>query len=406
MFFIFKKNFSILYLFKNFLFILCIILFLLFLISKNLNINKGNYKAQKVVQDLEQINKWINICKKKKLIRGILKSSERPKITALITIFNSNKYINTAIKSVQNQLFADVEILLVDDCSTDKSLSIIRNLKYEDKRIKIIQNKKNRGALYSKSIGILKARGKYIMILDSDDLFANENIFNICFNQITQNNIDIIEFSGYNLNLENFKLNKTPSIPFYLRYKHNNEFILQPELSSYIYKKLGKIKYKLIDGFLWGKCIKSAIFQMALKIVDIYIYHQKINYGDDRIINFILFKVANSFKFINEYGIIYNYNKDSITHKKKYINTCHDELINIMSIYNYTKNTRESEIAAFEIIHRWKNIIFPGLNLNNLKYLINLMEKILLNKYICLQKKRRILYFYYILNKKKRLKLI
>ena len=279
-----KKNFKSKHLFKKFLFIFCIIFLLLFLKTKNLNINKGHNEDKNIYRDLEQIVKWINVCKNKKLIRGILKSYEKPKITALITIFNSNKYINTAIKSIQNQLFTDIEILLVDDCSTDKSLSIIRKLQYEDKRIKIIQNKKNRGALYSKSIGILKASGKYTMILDSDDLFANENIFNICFNQMTQNNIDIIEFSGYNLNLKNFKLNKIPGIPYYLRFKHHNEFVLQPELSSYIYKKLGKINYKLIDGFLWGKCIKSAIFQMALKIVDTFIYHQKINYGDDRII--------------------------------------------------------------------------------------------------------------------------
>ena len=308
------------------------------------------------------------------------------------------------MKSIQNQLFSDIEILLVDDCSTDRSFSIIRKLQNEDKRIKIIKNKKNKGALYSKSIGILKANGKYTMILDSDDLFANEEIFNICFDQVKQYDIDILEFSGYNLKSKYFKLNKVPGIPYYLRYKNHNEFVLQPELSFYIYKKLGKSNYKLIDGFLWGKCIKTATIQMVLKIVDSNIYHQKINYGDDRIINFMLFKVANSFKFINECGIIYNYNKNSITRKKNYINTCHDELINIMCIYNYTKNTKESEISAFEIIHRWKNIIFPGLNLNNLKYLINLMKKVLFNKYISVQKKRRILSFYYILNKTKKIK--
>ena len=373
---------------------------------KNCTINESKFEQKKISLNINEINKWIYICKNKKLIRGILKSAEAPKITALITIYNSNKYIHSAIKSIQNQLFTDIEILLIDDCSTDQSLNIIRKLQKEDKRIKIIQNKKNRGALYSKSIGILKAKGKYTMILDSDDLFVNENIFNICFNQATQNNIDIIEFSGYNLNSEYFKLNKIPTIPYYLRYKSHNEFIIQPELSLYIYKKLGKNKYKLIDGFLWGKCIKSVIFQMALKIIDSDIYLQKINYGDDRIINFILFKVANSFKYINEYGIIYNYNKYSITHKKKYINTCHDELINIMCIYNYTKNTKESNIAAFEIIHRWKKIIFPGLNLNNSESLKNLIDKIVLNKYIRFQIKKKLISFYYKLNKSKKLKLI
>ena len=94
----------------------------------------------------------------------------KPEITAIITCYNSQKYIKTAIRSVQNQLFADIEILVVDDGSIDNTHSIIKKLEKEDKRIKIIKNKYNRGALYSKSIGILNAMGKYIMILDSDML--------------------------------------------------------------------------------------------------------------------------------------------------------------------------------------------------------------------------------------------
>ena len=106
---------------------------------------------------------------------------------------------------------------------TDDSPNIIKNLQNENKRIKIIKNKKNRGALYSKSIGILKSSGKYTMILDSDDLFDNENIFNICFNEAKQKDIDIIEFSGFKLNNEYFRLNKIPKIPFYWRLKHHSE---------------------------------------------------------------------------------------------------------------------------------------------------------------------------------------
>ena len=277
---------------------------MLFDLKKNFIIYLEENKRKKLSDKLNEINKWIKICKNNILIKEISKYSEKPKITALITLYNSQNFIHIAVKSVQNQLFSDIEILIVDDGSTDNSLTIIKNLQKEDKRIKIIENKINRGALYSKSIGILKASGKYIMILDSDDLFANEYIFNICFYEVKQNDFDIVEFSGLNLYNEYFQLNTIPKIPFYLRYKHHNEIVRQPELSFFLYKKLGKSKYKLIDGFLWGKCVNSAIFKMSVKIVDTYIYLQKINYGDDRIINFILFKLSNSFKYINEYGII------------------------------------------------------------------------------------------------------
>ena len=362
------------------------------------------YVIQKKLNDkLKKINNWIDICRKKKLIRGILKSSPKPKITALITLYNSQDYVHIALKSIQNQLFSDIEILMIDDASTDDSLKIIKHNQEEDKRIKIIKNKKNRGALYSKSIGILKANGLYTMILDSDDLFANENIFNICYNETMNNNLDILEFSGYNLNYPLFQLNQVPGIPYYLKFKQDNELIYQPDLSYFIYKKVDENYFRLIDGFLWGKCIKSSIFKMSLKILGSYIYRQKINYGDDRLINFILFKVANSFKYIHEYGIIYNYNNNSITHLNYYINNCRDELVNIMSIYNYTKNNKEIEIVASEIIFRWNIIIYPGLDLNNYKRMKELIKKLLSNKYICQQNKKRLISFTHNLTKTKRL---
>ena len=90
----------------------------------------------------------------------------------------------------------DIEIILVDDNSRDNSVKIIEDLQKKDLRIKIIKNQINRGALYSKSIGVLNSKGEYLMMLDSDDLFASEKIFNICFKEVKKNNIDILEFSG------------------------------------------------------------------------------------------------------------------------------------------------------------------------------------------------------------------
>jgi glycosyltransferase involved in cell wall biosynthesis len=338
---------------------------------------------------LEEINRWIYLCRNDILIYGI-QNMIKPEITAIITCYNSQEYIKTAIRSVQNQLFADIEILVVDDGSIDNTHSIIKKLEKEDKRIKIIKNKYNRGALYSKSIGILNAMGKYIMILDSDDLFANENIFEICFREANQYKIDIIEFSGFNLNKYYFKIGNTPEVPYYLRFKIDNQTVRQPELSHFLYQKLEGNNFKLIDGVLWGKCVNSTIFKKTLNLLCSNIYEKKINYGDDRIINFILFKTAESFKYIQEYGIIYNYNNQSITHINSYINNCHDELVNLKSIYNIIKSTNEIDIVSYEVIYRWDSILFIGLNPDNSKNLQNLINKLLMNKYVCLEHKKKL----------------
>ena len=66
------------------------------------------------------------------------------------------------MRSVQNQKMKEIEIILIDDCSTDNTLDVIQKYMKDDERIRLIKNKENRKILYSKSIAALNARGKYI----------------------------------------------------------------------------------------------------------------------------------------------------------------------------------------------------------------------------------------------------
>ena len=159
--FIYKYNFKII-----------ISLMFLFINYKFYYIKNNNFKISKpTFQLIKKINEFIIICRKGILINGIKKSSSNIKVTVIITLFNNAESIKTAIRSIQNQKMSDLEIITVEDCSTDNSLQKLGELKNEDERIKIIKNQKNKGALYSKSIGALNAKGKYIVVLDSDDLF-------------------------------------------------------------------------------------------------------------------------------------------------------------------------------------------------------------------------------------------
>jgi glycosyltransferase involved in cell wall biosynthesis len=277
----------------------------------------------------------------------------------------------------------DFELLLVDDYSTDNSLKIIEELGKEDNRIKIIRNKQNRGSLYSRSIGTFKAKGKYIMALDSDDLFINENIFNICYNEVETYNLDILEFAGFHIKRRIIKNNnKLPKKAYYLRFKKYNKILKQPMLFNSLYKKNNTQIIGLIDAYIWGKCIKKKIYKKALVRLGEKIYSQNLNFGEDRIVNFVLFQVASSFKYINEYGIIYYNNPNSIYNSYNKELILHDELINLISIYNFTKNTTFLSILSYEIIFRWESVIKPGLNKKNIekiKYLINLL---LISEYI------------------------
>lgn len=381
--------------FKNCL-ILFIYIFNIYIIYQ-ININKNYVFSPKNHQNdlIRQVNEYIITSLKDILINNITLKIVNPKITSLVINYNSEKTIKKSIRSIQNQNMLDIEILLIDDHSSDKSLNIMEKLQKEDQRIKIIKNNKNFGALYSRSLGAILSKGLYIMALDSDDLFINKDIFSICYNDAEKNYLDIVEFSGFQVKKYILRLNnKLPKIAFYLRDKENNLIIKQPKLFDFLYKKKkGKI-IKLVDGYIWGKCIKKSIYIKALNKLGKNVYQKYINYGEDRIVNFILFKIAHSFKFIEIFGIIYIYNRFSIFNSYKKESIAHDELVNLMSIYNLTKNSSELKIVVYELKKRWKSIILPGLNIENKKSTIYLINLLLKSKYLRLNDKNLLTNFF------------
>lgn len=104
-------------------------------------------------------------------------------ITIIIPTYNADKFIAKAINSLQNQTYSEIEILIVDDCSTDNTLETCYKLQQIDKRIKIISKSKNAGVGNSRNIGIRNAKGKYIMFLDSDD-YVDKNFCLIMINML------------------------------------------------------------------------------------------------------------------------------------------------------------------------------------------------------------------------------
>ena len=138
------------------------------------------------LKDLINLNNTFNI-------------NNSPKISAIIPVYNCENYIKYTIRSVQNQNMSDFEIILVNDNSKDESLRIIKVLQSQDKRIKILNNNKNMGTLYSRSIGALSAQGDFIFSLDNDDMFSDEDVFEKIYKIAESQNYDIIEFKTFDI---------------------------------------------------------------------------------------------------------------------------------------------------------------------------------------------------------------
>ena len=233
------------------------------------------------------------------IINSYKKNKNIPKITIFLPIYNKAKYLKRSINSIQRQTLKDIEIIPVNDGSTDNSLEILKELGQKDPRIKIINNKKNSGSLFSRAIAILNSKGEYLMSLDPDDEYIGKNSLKNLYSYAKKLNVDFISF--FILYLPD-KIKSTQFSPF-------NKIIKQPQLLKCAFSN----ENYLIDFYITNKLIKRNILENAIKIFKKEIYLQKWNYFEDNIWSILIYKYSNSSVFINK--IIYNYyskNNDSV----------------------------------------------------------------------------------------------
>ena len=116
------------------------------------------------------------------------------KVSVIIPVYNVEKYIKQCLDSAINQTLKDIEIICVDDCSTDNSLHILKGYASNDSRIKIIKFNRNKGAGEARNAALDMAQGEYIMFLDGDDWLEPEAC-EFAYNRISSNDNDFVIFA-------------------------------------------------------------------------------------------------------------------------------------------------------------------------------------------------------------------
>lgn len=311
-------------------------------------------------KDINEIEKYYNLCNNQKLsnIKNF-KKINNPKISIISPLYNQEKYILRYIKSIQNQNFFNIEIIFVDDCSTDNSIKIINNIKKLDNRIVLIKHKKNKGTFISRNEGALLSKGEYLIFSDPDDILSN-NILSICYRMAKKYNFDIIRYNLYKGN-GRIKLD-------YIIYKLISKQINQPELSSYLFYGSGQLEQ--IDYYITNKCIKKEIFIKTLNSIKHYYLIQFMIDSEDCLLNFMLYKIAKSFIFLKVIGYYYIINEKSIT-----INSQSNFTKRLKSIFLYLKfifeNTKNNQIEKNISEYIFNKIYFYHNNniINHLKKL-------------------------------------
>lgn len=167
------------------------------------------------------------------------------KLSIIIPMYNAEKYIEKCIKSILNQTLEEIEIIIVNDGSTDNSLEIVK--KYEENKKIIIQNNKNEGLTKTRNNALKLAKGKYIYFMDADDyLEENEKILENLYNIIEKNEFDILIFDYFK-----DKVGKKEYIDSTDR---TEDLIVNKNL--YL-KDLINEKYR---GVVWNKIIKKSLY--------------------------------------------------------------------------------------------------------------------------------------------------
>lgn len=117
------------------------------------------------------------------------------KVSVLISTYNIEPYIGECISSIQRQMLDNIEIICVDDCSTDGTVAVIKEYMARDSRIILLEHKENGGPARSRNTGCRKARGRYIWFIDGDDYIKDGALARL-YNLSETNNLDVLSFSG------------------------------------------------------------------------------------------------------------------------------------------------------------------------------------------------------------------
>lgn len=152
-------------------------------------------------------------------------------VSVITTLYNYEKYVKECIESFINQDFKDSEMIIVNDCSTDNSDSVVR--KFSSDRIKYISLDINKGYSHAKNVAIKNSCGKYLVHLDADDIFTNNGI-SLRYNKIEEN-YDFVH--GLAFELKDGKTIKTDRWKKWYELKDTNLAYKSVHAQGIIYKR-------------------------------------------------------------------------------------------------------------------------------------------------------------------------
>ena len=275
---------------------------------------------------------------------------ENPKVSLIIPVYNKESFLLPLYKSIQSQSMKDIEIIFIDDNSSDNSVKLIEEFMKEDKRITLVKHDTNYRTFYSRNEGVRLAHGKYVLLIDPDDLIVND-ILEKSYETAEINNLDIVQF--YFL-MGNFKVSELST-----HFKYKSGILYQPQIKEIFY--YGQTRN------IWDKLIKREVLIKSENFMNEEFKKERYEVHDDDAIFFGIIKSAESFGFLEQIGYFYNINIPDSTTKTKFnkekINKIFQALFTIMKYYYVQSedNRKEKFLVGYQFFYNkvyvYKNYI-------------------------------------------------
>lgn len=306
------------------------------------------------------------------------------KVSVIIPVYNVENYLRKCLDSLVNQTLKDIEIIVVNDGTTDNSQEIINEYvkKYPKKVVSIIQENGGQGA--ARNTGLLHAKGEYIGYVDSDD-YVEENMYEELYKKAKEEDSDIV-ICGNNVVKENYEFLSKEDV--------DKEFLLgKMAVWNKIYKK-----NIIVDNKIQ---FRSKVWYEDLDFtMKVYFSSKKISYVDKPLYNYLLREgstmnnnnIKRNLELIEAFDSLIDYCKD-----KKIYNKVKDEIeflcIYHMYIFAITRvlNTNNNYKAKIAIINKFRDYInsnFPNFKQNKYLYLLPKRRKLIYNlinsKFYCI----------------------
>lgn len=167
-------------------------------------------------------------------------------ISVIIPVYNTRDYLDRCLDSITTQSEKDLEIILVDDCSTDGSKEKLQAWADRDPRIRVIYKEKNSGVSNSRNLGLTSCKGDYITFVDSDDSLSADYLKNL-LQAIEENDADIA-FGRFRKIYPDHKEEFAPK-------KENGTILSSVEAAEYCIPPMGK---EIFDGYIWDKLYRRS----------------------------------------------------------------------------------------------------------------------------------------------------